>query len=122
MQKREQILVALVIFSLTLGSGLWIRAAVWSAGEEVQFYMEEVQPIESLELTPGEGQFDPRININRANVELLCTLPGIGPVLAERIIAYREEQGEFKEPEELINVSGIGAKKLAGLLDLIRVE
>ncbi len=50
----------------------------------------------------------PRIDINVADAEALTRLPGIGPALAERIIAYREEHGPFFTVEELMAVSGIG--------------
>ena len=59
------------------------------------------------------------ININTATVEDLQRLPGIGPMLAERIIAYRQENGPFKIPGELMNVSGIGEKKLEEIWDYI---
>jgi len=48
------------------------------------------------------------ININRASIELLDTLPGIGPSTAQSIIDYREEYGYFEDIEDLINVPGIG--------------
>ena len=48
-------------------------------------------------------------------------LPGIGEVLAERIVAYREENGNFSSPEELLNVEGVGKKRLEEILDLITI-
>ena len=50
-----------------------------------------------------------RININTCTKEELESLPGIGPVLAERIIEYREKNGSFKTIEDITKVSGIGA-------------
>lgn len=61
------------------------------------------------------------LDLNRATVEELMTLPGVGEVLAERILAYREEHGPFTSAEELLNVSGIGEKKLEALLPEVTV-
>lgn len=51
----------------------------------------------------GEGM----LNLNTADEELLTDLPGIGPVLAGRIIAWREENGAFTCPEDVMEVKGI---------------
>lgn len=61
------------------------------------------------------------ISINQAQKEAFMALPGIGEVLAERIVAYREENGSFDAPEELLNVEGIGKKRLEEILDLITI-
>lgn len=61
------------------------------------------------------------IDINRADAEQLTALPGIGEVLAGRIVAYREENGSFLSTQELQNVEGIGEKRLEVILDLITV-
>jgi competence protein ComEA len=55
------------------------------------------------------------IDLNRATGAELAELDGIGPVLAERIIAYREEHGPFEAIEDLLDVPGIGEAKLAML-------
>lgn len=62
------------------------------------------------------------ININTATSKQLQTLPGIGPVLAQRIIDYRTQHGPFSSVRELIRVSGIGQKRLETILDLISTE
>jgi competence protein ComEA len=59
------------------------------------------------------------ISINRATAEQLEDLPGIGPALSSRIIAYRDANGGFKTKEDLLNVSGIGDSIYAGFADLI---
>ena len=61
------------------------------------------------------------IDINRADAEQLTALPGIGEVLARRIVAYREENGSFLSTQELQNVEGIGEKRLDAILDLITI-
>lgn len=62
-----------------------------------------------------------KVNINTANQSELDSLPGIGPSLAERIINYREENGNFKSTDELQNVKGIGDAKYADIKDRITV-
>lgn len=59
------------------------------------------------------------ISINRATADQLEELPGIGPALSARIIAYRDANGGFKTKEDLLNVSGIGDSILSGFVDLI---
>lgn len=62
------------------------------------------------------------VNINTATLEQLDTLPGIGPVLAQSIIDYREANGPFTSVLDLMNVSGIGEKKVEAIWDLVTVE
>lgn len=54
--------------------------------------------------------------INSASAEDLCALNGVGPKLAEKIVAYREGAGPFKTPKDLEKVPGIGKKKLEAML------
>lgn len=63
-----------------------------------------------------------KININSASKEQLTTLPGIGPAIADNIIAFRQENGRFEKIEDIMNVSGIGDAKFRKLKDLITVE
>lgn len=52
------------------------------------------------------------VNLNTADKEALQTLPGVGEVLAERILAHRQESGGFANMEELLEIKGIGPKTL----------
>jgi competence protein ComEA len=63
----------------------------------------------------------PLVNLNTATAAQIATLPGIGEKAAERIIEYREKNGGFKKPEELMNVKGIGEKSFLKLKALVTV-
>ncbi len=63
---------------------------------------------------------DSALDINQATAEQLQALPGIGPVLAQRIVSYREKTGGFKSKEELLEVSGIGQKRFQAIRQLIK--
>ena len=71
--------------------------------------------------TPDQTQQDGRIDINTATMEQLMTLQGIGQAKAANIIAYRESNGGFSAPEEIMNVSGIGEGVYAKIQDKITV-
>ena len=73
--------------------------------------------LSGTETLPGNGI----ININTATAEDLTLLPGIGPVLAQSIIRYRQTNGLFRSVDDLLDVSGIGEKKLNGIIDYITV-
>ena len=66
-----------------------------------------------------EGQ---RVNINKAGVEELMQLQKIGKSYAERIVAYREKNGPFEKPEDIMKVKGIGARTFELNQDRISVE
>lgn len=73
-------------------------------------------PGDSLELAP-EG----KIRLNSATAAELEELPGVGPVLAAAIVAYREQHGPFKTVEDLLDVTGVGEAKLAAMRDRVSV-
>ncbi len=63
-----------------------------------------------------------RVNINTAGVDELDSLPGIGPVLAQRIVDWREANGPFTDTAQLLEVDGIGRTVLEGIQDFIVTE
>ncbi|NLM20892.1 MAG: helix-hairpin-helix domain-containing protein [Peptococcaceae bacterium] len=71
--------------------------------------------------TVNSGNRSGKVNINNAGLAELDTIPGIGPVLAQRIIDYREQNGLFSSPEEIQNVSGIGPKTYEKMADYITI-
>ena len=67
------------------------------------------------------GAADVVVSLNVASVAELETLSGVGPVLAQRIIDFREEHGPFDAVEDLLDVPGIGEGRLAEIRDAVRV-
>lgn len=63
-----------------------------------------------------------KVNINKASVEELSTLKGIGPSYAQKIVDYRTQVGTFKKAEDITNVPGIGAKTWEANKDKITVQ
>ena len=63
-----------------------------------------------------------KTDINTADVQQQQRLPGIGPVLAQRIVDWREENGNYVIAEDLLAVEGIGAAKLDEIRDLITIQ
>lgn len=82
-----------------------------------QLSVPSVSPDGSGGAVAGDG----RVRLNLAGVEELEALPGVGPVLAARIFAYREEHGPFAVVEDLLDVPGIGEGKLAALREAVLV-
>lgn len=71
----------------------------------------------SDELLPGD-----KININTANLETLCLLPGIGETIGQRIIDRRDANGSFSSADELIEIEGIGENTLDEIRTYISLE
>ena len=63
-----------------------------------------------------------KININTADLDELYKIPGVGEATANKILSYREENGDFKNIEEIKNVNGIGEKKFENMKDIICVK
>lgn len=70
---------------------------------------------------PGSGGPAPLINLNTATLDQLESLPGIGPTLAQRILDHRQEHGPFRSVDDLLDVSGIGEKRLEDLRSKVAV-
>ncbi len=84
-----------------------------------QVYVPEVS--ESVPLSSNPAGSSEKISINTASAPDLERLPGIGPVLAQRIVEYREQNGPYQRLEDLLEVEGIGPSKLESLRDYVQV-
>lgn len=112
--------------SLNLAAPLEDGEKIWvpllsSSDKEPQ----EETKVSSIPLQPTQQTFQanpsPRIDINTASQTELESLPGIGPVLAQRIIAYRQEHGAFARSEDIVAVPGIGEATYERIKNLITV-
>lgn len=109
--KAEERVVVFLIAGFLIGSG-------------IRFYQNRFAPLPEPEKAfPVPGAADRfvveeknlselPVSINTAGEEEMTRLPGIGPALARRILEYREQNGPFQKPEDLLKVQGIGSKKL----------
>ena len=91
-------------------------------GEQVLVGIDPVElPGSPAGTAAGPGPGGARINLNTATVEQLDTLPGVGPVTAQAILAWRDTNGRFGTVDDLLDVKGIGEATLAELRDLVVV-
>ncbi len=89
----------------------------------VRAVQERARPVPSDTATAAFAKpVAARVNLNTATPAELTALPGIGPVMAQRIVDYRTRQGRFRSVTELAKVRGIGKKRLAELAPLVTVD
>lgn len=97
--------------------------------EEVQLVLDSGEQINATDIiispdgqTTSSESEQHKININTADIEELCTLPGIGETRAESILAYRQEKGAFSTIEDIMQVSGIKENSFQKIKDRITVK
>ena len=105
---------------ILLGLAAVFLGALWGVSVQDRAMPESVAVSTEKDLPPEEIQVV-LVDLNTAGVDELTTLPGIGESLAKRIIDYRNAHGPFESPEALMEVSGIGKKKLEELRDYVTV-
>lgn len=97
------------IYSVSVNSGISDNAYDGSDISD-SFYSESGKEIPTV-----------KININTASKEELQALPGIGDIIAGRIVEYREQKGGFRSIEEIVEVKGIGEATLNSIREMITV-
>ena len=144
----KSLLLKLGMLSLTIGVAFWAR---WSphppvqgipSGTEKQVVASQATELEErdrrsagssrnvegpnidtvAQMEPSTTPVRPRLDLNRASAGELESLPGIGAVLAQRVIAFRESVGRFQKIEDLREVKGIGAKTFDRLKSFVMVS
>ena len=106
----------LAVLAGIVWGALFLIAPLWQPGTPVAYMPALPQTEVDAESAPTQ-----LVDLNTAGVDELTTLPGIGESLAKRIVDYRTEHGPFESPEALMEVSGIGEKKLEELRDYVTV-
>ena len=126
--KTEALLLAMtLVFLLLTGAIFVLRSRSGGAeyvvrNETMRAAAQETPPASVLEEEPPVPSAENPLNINMADAAALDTLPGIGPVLAGRIVEYRSTHGAFSKKEDLMLVEGIGEGIYGDLRDVITVE
>ncbi len=118
--KNVLLIVAAVLAVVLVGYNVFLvpRGDVLevNAGESSEVSFDESGKVSS---SAAEEEI---ININTADAEELEKLSGIGPATAAKIIEYREKVGIIRSVDELLNISGIGEKKLEAIRDKIKLS
>jgi competence protein ComEA len=104
-------IVAIILFNLAFILGAAAESSGCGAGK---------QPAPHLYIA-FRSQGEERVNINSASVEELRRLPGVGPILASRVVEHRRRHGLFKRAQDIIIVRGMSAKLYRRIAHLIRI-
>lgn len=122
MKKASLVIITLTLVCCAFACGFFLGRGTNHTAINVSA-IPTAAPSETKEAT--EAPTDPSvrfpIDINTAAMEDFTALPGIGETIARRIVAYRDEHGAFETLADLLNVEGIGQKKLENILDYITI-
>ncbi|MEE9457828.1 MAG: helix-hairpin-helix domain-containing protein [bacterium] len=123
--KQERLVLIFLAAALAVGAAVKVlrgeRAPPLPRPVEVEFDLTKPKPpLDAAALT--EITAARKINVNAADASELCTLPGVGPVIGRRIVAYREAHGPFEKAEDLSAVEGIGPATVEKLRPYVTCE
>lgn len=103
--KEEKAILLIILISLVIGSFIYFLTSYKSKIKKVNISTRQIC-----------------LNLNTATIDDLDRIPGIGKIIAQRIIEYREKNNGFKKIDELKDIKGINAKKLEKIKKYIKVE
>ncbi len=115
------ILVVLTLIFAAFVAGFYVGRNYNRPPVQVSSQPPKTTAASTAATAPTQSTAAGKLNINEATEEQLQQLPGIGPVLAKQIVAYRMTYGYFHSVSELLNVEGFGQKRLEALLEYITV-
>ena len=113
MKKGRNLLFMVIVLSIGIVAGVFLGRNLPS--NTVHIPLADEQMVTSSTVFIAEAL----ININTATTSQLMDLPGIGETLANRIVEYRNQNGQFHSIDELLQIDGIGQKKLDQIQHLI---
>jgi competence protein ComEA len=124
----EQRVILFLAVTFLIGGAIRLYQETFPAGERFDYRSADstfaaLSAVAKTE-TVQEEMLEPTqpVNINTATKKELMKLPGIGEVIAERIILYREDEGPFKTSDDLQKVKGISSRKFQQLKSLVTVR
>ncbi|MFQ6616038.1 MAG: ComEA family DNA-binding protein [Fidelibacterota bacterium] len=125
MTSQEKLILRFLLTMLVIGSAVGVVRRTWfphslDAPGDAERTAREMASI--LRRSSDSRILETTVNLNTASKRELMSLPGIGEALAERIILYREDFGEFGSLEDLTEVRGIGIKTVNGLKERATVD
>lgn len=117
--KERHLLVGMTASFLLFTGGFFLGRNLTRPAVVTQQIAPVIQTVLSTDATVPEPAFP--LNLNTASAEELDFLPGIGQVLALRIVEYRETNGPYRDVSDLLHVNGIGPSKLEDILPYIEI-
>lgn len=120
----RSLLMKFTMLAAAMAAVLWIG---WPAPEEETSQTRADQPVAASHPAAPPSAATPavkavaKVNLNRASVEELQALPGVGPVLAQRMVEWRKTHGRYRTVDDLRAVKGVGKKRLEQLRPLVTV-
>ncbi len=119
------LLIKLAMLTATIAVVFWIGWPVpKNAVLETQPDQKAIAQVPSVSPVPAvsPAQVPSKVNLNRASADELQALPGVGPVLAQRMVDWRKMHGRYRTIDDLQEVKGIGKKRLEQLRPLVTVK